>query len=361
MALDGLAEAQLEILDIQERINGQQSEQLANENSLRNEGIANAKARADVRQKEKEEAEKIKEEEKAAREEKKAAEEKAMDDSINAEIESIKKGIELKRELKIQLAEEGLDDPNLTPEEVITKGEELRLAREEVRLADEEQININFENGLISQEEKDALLLQAEKKKSDTLVMLAKREAASLKAVEVAKDAVRQESINSAVNGLKSLAALDEENRTLQAASLIAENVVGISKTIQSTTVANAKAVAASPLTGGQPFVAINTIAAGLGIAASIKATAKGLAGLKKGGSPAASSSGLPTPSSGGSASAPEINEETLFSTQDLQGAESESLGSGAGLNQIKAVVVESDITNIQKKINDIETTSEIG
>ena len=49
-ALDGLADAKLEILDINERINGQQSEQLANENSLRNEGIANAKERQAIKQ-----------------------------------------------------------------------------------------------------------------------------------------------------------------------------------------------------------------------------------------------------------------------------------------------------------------------
>ena len=45
-----MADAKLEILDINERINGQQSEQLANENSLRNEGIANAKERQAIKQ-----------------------------------------------------------------------------------------------------------------------------------------------------------------------------------------------------------------------------------------------------------------------------------------------------------------------
>ena len=116
-------------------------------------------------------------------------------------------------------------------------------------------------------------------------------------------------------------------------------------------------------MTAGQPFVAINTIAAGAGIASSIKETATGLKALGKGGSAGVKPSlgGGGGGGGGGSASAPSINEETLFSTQNLQGQETENIGENAGINQIKAIVVESDITNAQNKINDIETSSEIG
>ena len=196
--------------------------------------------------------------------------------------------------------------------------------------------------------------------KSNSLIQINKKEADSFKIVEDSKNAVREQSINAAVNGLKSLSKLDEDNKALQAASLIASNAVGIAKTIQSTVIANAAAVAASPLTAGQPFVAINTVAAGLGIASSIKETANGLKALGKGGSAGVKPS-LGSGGGGGSASAPSINEETLFSTQNLQGQETENVGEGAGINQIKAIVVESDITNAQNKINDIETSAEIG
>jgi hypothetical protein len=67
------------------------------------------------------------------------------------------------------------------------------------------------------------------------------------------------------------------------------------------------------------------------------------------------------TPSGGGAASAPAISEDTLFTSQNLDGAESESVDSNRGLNQLKAIVVESDITRVQNNINDIETRSEIG
>ncbi len=152
---------------------------------------------------------------------------------------------------------------------------------------------------------------------------------------------------------------MDEDNRALMAASLIAENVVGISRTIQSTIVANSKAVAAFPVSAGQPFVAINTASAALGIAASIKATQKGLAATKKGGS-AGSAPSIPT---GGNApaSAPSLNSETLFSSQNLQGSETEQIENNAGQNQIKAYVVESEITDTQNDILDFKTAAEIG
>ena len=285
--------------------------------------------------------------------------EEVANKQIELEIKSIQKGLELKRNLKKQLAEEGLDDPNKTPEEVRAAAEELRAVNEEIRAAELEGIQVRFEEDLISQEERDALTLEANKKNSDAIVAINQKEAASFEATEKAKQEVRQYSLNAALDGLNSLAKLDEDNKALQAASLIASNVVGIGRTIQSTVVANAKAAAISPVTGGQPFVAINTASAALGIASSIKATADGLKALGKGGS-AGSPPSLPS-GGGGSASAPSINEDTLFSTQNLQGQESENVGEGAGINQIKAVVVESDITNVQKKINDIETTSEIG
>ena len=78
--------------------------------------------------------------------------------------------------------------------------------------------------------------------------------------------------------------------------------------------------------------------------------------GAKGGGGASVGSSSLNTP-----ASAPSLNEETLFSSQNLQGAGSENIGEGAGVNQIKAVVVESDITDAQSRINNIERSSEIG
>ena len=192
------------------------------------------------------------------------------------------------------------------------------------------------------------------------------------KTVADAKAQIRDQNINSAVSGINLIASLDEDNKALQAATLIATNAASIAKTVIATSAGNAAAVAEGTAlaipTGGASVAAAaalvvsNNISAGISIGSSIAATAKGLAALKKGGS-AGSKPSLPSGvvGGGGSASAPSINEETLFSTQNLQGQETENIGANAGINQIKAIVVESDITNAQNKINDIETSAEIG
>ena len=158
--------------------------------------------------------------------------------------------------------------------------------------------------------------------------------------VASAKDAVINNSVDNVAKGFRALAALDEENKALQAASLIAGNLIGAAKTIQNTIVANAAATAAFPLSAGQPFVAINTVAATLGIAASAAATAKGLASLGKGGS-TGGTTGLD--GGGGGASAPEFNL--------VEGSESNAIQESitGQDNAIKAVVISGDVTTAQQ------------
>jgi len=189
-----------------------------------------------------------------------------------------------------------------------------------------------------------------------------KEEIARLKAVEEAKAEIRGAALDNVGNIFKSLASMDEKNKALQAASLIADNAIGIAKTIQSTIVANAKAVAAFPVTAGQPFVTINTASAALGIGSSIAATAKGLAALKKGGS-AGSKPSFGGGGGGGSASTSGLSEDALFSRGSLEAPDSETVGGTAGINQqpVQAIVLESDITNTQNRINNYQERSEIG
>ena len=158
--------------------------------------------------------------------------------------------------------------------------------------------------------------------------------------VAAAKDAVIWNSVDNIDQSFKALAALDEENKGLQAASLIASNLIGAAKTIQSTVAANAAATAAFPLTAGQPFVAINTVAATLGIAASAMATQKGLAALGKGGD-TGGATGLD--GAGGGPAAPEFNLVEGSESNAIQ----ESIQSGS--DPIKAVVISGEITTAQQ------------
>jgi hypothetical protein len=73
------------------------------------------------------------------------------------------------------------------------------------------------------------------------------------------------------------LKALAGQNKSLQIAGIVIEQAAAIGKIVVNTGIANAKALAASPLTFGQPWVAINTISAGLSIATSIAGAAKAI------------------------------------------------------------------------------------
>lgn len=90
------------------------------------------------------------------------------------------------------------------------------------------------------------------------------------------------------------------ENKGLAIAGLIVGQATAVASAIVDTVRANAAAVAASPLTAGQPFVAINTISAALGIASAVAATVQGISQINSAGGPAATGGG-----GGGGISAP--------------------------------------------------------
>jgi hypothetical protein len=141
------------------------------------------------------------------------------------------------------------------------------------------------------------------------------------------------------------------KNKALQAAAIIAENAAGIGRIVINTQVANAKAVAANPLALGQPFVTLNTINAGIGIASSILATRKALSELGGGGSAGTA------PSLGVGGSAPIQPRSPEAQLTQLNQASINQMGSAAG----RAYVVESDITNQQEKIIRINRAARLG
>jgi hypothetical protein len=141
-------------------------------------------------------------------------------------------------------------------------------------------------------------------------------------------------------------------NKAVQAAAIIAENAAGIGRIIINTQVANAKALALSPATLGQPFVTINKVSAALGIASSLLATRKALSSLGTGGSGGSAPS---IPSVGGSA--PLAPPEPTAQLTQLNQASINQMGSAAG----RAYVVESDITNQQEKIIRINRAARLG
>ena len=180
----------------------------------------------------------------------------------------------------------------------------------------------------------------------------AAEELAIEQALADAKLAIQNAQLDNVSSGIGLLKGLFEKNKAIQKGLLIAENAAGIAKTIINTVAANAKAVAASPLTGGQPWVTLNSVSAGIGIASSIAATVKGLSALGGGGN-AGSSSGAP---SGGGATAPAPQFNVVGNSGVNQIAQ--TLGSQ---QPVQAYVVASNVTTQQSLDRNIVANASLG
>lgn len=244
-----------------------------------------------------------------------------------------------REELKQQLEEnKQLINTQVTDE--IEKNELLLTAEQDYRTKLKE-LNDSFDAEDVAKRQETAKALDD----------IEKQKVASVIAAAEAKAAVEMATIDTALQGIGFLKQIAGDDVALQKGLLIAESVAGIAKIISSTTVANAKAVGASPLTLGQPFVALNTISAGIGIASNIAATAKGLQGLKQtgldkgGGGSASTGASLPTPPT----SAPSFNIVGATDTNQLADAIS-----GQTQQPVKAFVVANDVTTAQSLENNI-------
>lgn len=167
--------------------------------------------------------------------------------------------------------------------------------------------------------------------------------------------AMREIEIAQQLGGL--LQQIAGKNKELAITGVIIEQAAGIAKIIQNTGVANAISVAASPLTGGQPWVAYNTIQAGLSIASSIAAGVQAISQINAAGAggSGSSSAGIGASlSSGGSAPVAPPTPRPQATSLDAR-----------SLNTIsnvvaRAYVVESDISSSQKRIRRIENAARI-
>jgi hypothetical protein len=166
-----------------------------------------------------------------------------------------------------------------------------------------------------------------------------------------------------------SLAQLAGKNKTLAIAAIAIEKAAAVGSIIVNTQIANLKAVAASPLTFGQPWVAINTIAGVLAGAAAIASGVKAVQDINAVNIPGASGGGsaggggavtMPTYSGGPAAvAAPQIN-STTTNTLSPSAQIAASISSARNM-PVKAYVVSSDITSQQaldRKTNKAATFS---
>lgn len=248
---------------------------------------------------------------------------------------------------KIQQELDDLDRANKQSELDFAQDLE-RLAQQKQLLAEQEAIDLQNEDLTEFQR------TEIRKKYSDQRKSIAEQEIATEKAAMMAKH-----EINMAYLGLfqqfgNVLQQIAGKNKALAIAGIIISQAASIGQVIANTGIANAKAVAASPLTFGAPWVAINTISAGLSIASIIAGAVKsiqqvnqaasqaGVTGGGGGGSAATTAPNIPAPRVAGAA-APQIN---VSGGQNPTTAIAETI-SGARA-PLKAYVVSGEVSSQQ-------------
>lgn len=337
--------ARKEIADINERITGQRSEQLTNENSLKLEGIAISKERIKQleaeAQAEADAAFKIAEakikaqntlEEYLAERESLSREEmiqKEINDALAAE------------EAKFQAAVAAAQEQNILMQEI----DALELARTEERLRIENEIRAKYAEEDLKREE-------------EIKAALAKLEADNVKAVkdaEAEKQRAREAGLSTAssvINSLGQLVALSgnqsKEAVAIQKAFAVAQVAIDTAKAISAAiaggTQAGAQTGVAAPVT--TPVFIASMIATVLGSLAQVSTI---LATVPGGGS-----ANIPSSASVPQSSAPSIQPVTT-NTTELGGVEQ------AQLAPIQAYVVETEVTGNQNNINQIESQATFG
>ena len=233
--------------------------------------------------------------------------------------------------------------------EAETQLEKLAL-EEERKIAELDRLNATNEQKLEVQRYYAGLRTEVFDKESKDKIRIALAE-------KEAKASIQLATLGVAEKGIALGKQLAGKNKAVQKALLIAENAAGIAKILINTGVANAKAVATSPITGGMPWVAINSISAGLGIAGSIAATAKGLSALGGGG--AGSKPNIPK---GGGGAPPAPSAPPAFNV--VGSSDSNQLADAIGgqsQQPVQAFVVANDVTTAQSLQNNIVEGATIG
>jgi len=206
---------------------------------------------------------------------------------------------------------------------------------------------------------KEAELLAQENLTENQRTAIKQQAAEERKAIDMAELEARAEMQNAYLDLAGQFGSFLKEiagkNKKLAIAGVIVEQAAAIGKIVVNTGIANAKAVAALPLTGGMPFVAINTASAVLSIASSVAAGIKAIQQINSSDSGAGASGGGGTslPRSAGAApTAPSIGgmavPQILGTREATPGAQiAETLTASSG-RPIRAYVVSGDVTSQQ-------------
>jgi DNA repair exonuclease SbcCD ATPase subunit len=286
---------------------------------------------------------------KSAEEQAKKAEEarkKAADEALKKQQEdaALEDAIEARR---IERLKERIDAADKILDILDKKDEErkkIQAEKEKERVEKEKDLlNQRIQNNL------EALQFQIQSTQNANAEIIRNEEEAAQRRIDIQNGFI---DLSSNLAGL--LRNVAGQNKALQIAAIVAEQAGSIARIVSNTAVANAKAVAATPLTAGQPFVGINTASAAISIASSIAAATKGIQQIKSSSQSVGGASTLPR----GSAGAPISPEPPLVNTRtQLDATSIQQLGSATN----RAYVIESDVTNNQERIRRINRAARLG
>jgi hypothetical protein len=294
--------------------------------------------------------------------EKDAKDRKIKDDKELKEIErKNKEKLRLEKEFQDRL--KNLKD-RIRDAEANTEEEQRALKLEKLKEEHAALMAEALANGLLSEE----LISSLKQREKDLLAQFDEED--TVKAEKRKKDEAEKEQIaaeykekqyRETYNNLQDVVALggkkmEKVGKALAIADVVRSSVKSVSETISNTGVANAKAVAASPLTAGMPFVGINTAKAALSIGSTVAGAAKSIQAIK-GDAKSVGAAAVPSAGGGGSApTPPQFNIVGATETSQL----AEAVG-GQTQQPIQAYVVSNDITTAQSLENNIVEGATIG
>ena len=153
---------------------------------------------------------------------------------------------------------------------------------------------------------------------------------------------------------------LNKIGKALAIADVLRTSAKSVSETVSNIGIANAAATAASPLTAGMPFVAINTLKGALQIGATIAGATKAIQSIRSEGQSVPSSGGIASSGAGASGSVPTQSPSPQFNIVGNSGANqiAESLGRE---QPIRTYVVSTDVTSAQSLDRNIIGNASIG
>lgn len=136
---------------------------------------------------------------------------------------------------------------------------------------------------------------------------------------------------------------MQKVSQALAIADVVRSAYQSISQTISNIGAANAKAIAASPLSGGQPFVTLNTIKGALQIGATVASSAKAIQAIR-GNATSVGGGGLGSGGAGGGGGEPSAPQFNLVGDAGLN-----QIAQGqAGQQPVEAYVVAGNVTTAQ-------------